>query len=250
MASNKITAKDLRVALISSKLANEFVRQHHYSGKVVPNSKLHFGVYLGNVLHGVMSYGSPMDKSKVIGLVDAGLPKEKAWNSMLELNRMAFDAVLPKNSESRALAVSFRLLRKNAPHIKWILSFSDGTASGDGTIYRASGFSLTQVKENSTLYIFPDGARIASLTLTNGGDQANRLKACRKYGIKYVPGASMRPFIEAGAYPAPGYQLRYIKVLDPSAKIACPILPFSAIDEIGAGMLRGKQITRAERMGK
>lgn len=82
--------KDIIVKVIPSKAANDFVRLNHYSGKVVNNSKLHFGAFLNNRLHGVMSFGSPLDKRKVLPLVEGTL-----WNEMLELNRMAFDDTLP-----------------------------------------------------------------------------------------------------------------------------------------------------------
>jgi hypothetical protein len=57
-------AKEILVKVIPAKVANEFVKKHHYSGKVVPNSALHFGCFLDDKLHGVMSYGSPTSKSK------------------------------------------------------------------------------------------------------------------------------------------------------------------------------------------
>jgi len=140
-------AKEIIVKVIPSKIANEFVKKHHYSGKVANNSSLHFGCFLDDKLHGVLSYGSPLDKSKVLPLVDSGdKTKNEKWNEMLELNRMAFDDYLPKYSESRCIAISIKLIKKNAPQIKWLLSFSDGTQCGDGTIYRASGFILTQIK--------------------------------------------------------------------------------------------------------
>lgn len=63
-------AKEIIVKVIPPKIANEFVKKHHYSGKVVPNSQLHFGAFLDGKLHGVMSYGPSMDKSKLITLVD------------------------------------------------------------------------------------------------------------------------------------------------------------------------------------
>ena len=139
-------AKEIIVKVIPAKIANEFVKKHHYSGKVVQNSSLHFGAFLDGKLHGVMSYGTSMDKRKVLPLVNGTL-----WNEMLELNRMAFDDYLPKNSESRCIAISIKLIKKNAPHIKWILSYSDGAQCGDGSIYRASGFDLTGIKENKTI---------------------------------------------------------------------------------------------------
>ena len=161
-------AKEIIVKVIPSKVANAFVKNHHYSGKVVPNSNLHFGAFLDGRLHGVASFGNSMSKDKVVGLVDIGKPKHKAWNCFLELNRMAFDDYLPKYSESRVLSICFKLIRKNAPHIKWILSFSDGTASGDGTIYRATGFALTSIKVNKSILVLPDGERVASFLKCRG----------------------------------------------------------------------------------
>lgn len=38
-----------------------------------------------------------------------------------------------------------------------------------------------------------------------------------------------------------------LNLIDKSCKITVPILPFSKIDEIGAGMYKGKKITLAER---
>ena len=46
--------------------------------------------------------------------------EDTGWNEFLELNRMAFDSVLPRNSESRAISMSIRLLKKYAPQVKWI----------------------------------------------------------------------------------------------------------------------------------
>lgn len=145
-------ALDVELKVIPSSIANPFVKRVHYSGKVVNNSTLHFGAFLDGRLHGVMSFGSPTDKRKVLGLVE-GTP----WNGMLELNRMAFDDFLPRNSESRAIGMAMRLIKKNAPHVKWVLSFADGCQCGDGTIYRASNFVLTGIARNDTLRIDPRG---------------------------------------------------------------------------------------------
>ena len=221
-------AKEIIVKVIPSKIANEFVKKHHYSGKVVPNSTLHFGCFLDNQLHGVMSYGCSMQKSSIIGLV-----KPCLWNEMLELNRMAFDEYLPKYSESRCISISIKLIKKNAPHIKWIISYADGCQCGDGTIYRASGFQLTGIKQNSTMLLMPNGTIMADKTLNNSN-----------YKVK---GESAGYWKKNGAKAIDGKQLRYIYLIDKTCKITVPILPFSKIDEMGAGMYKGKKITLAER---
>lgn len=261
-------AKDIILKVIPSKTANEFVKKHHYSGKVVQNSSLHFGAFLGGKLHGVMQYGSPLDKRKVLPLVTGTL-----WNEMLELNRMAFDEHLPKNSESRCLAISFRLIRKNAPQIKWVLSFSDGTQCGDGAIYRASGFVLTSIKKNNQIWEAPgqSDARESRIALTDNrsfGEQEkarktlSRVSATKGSNITHTfalrvhgeqsftnGAASMKAYIAAGFKPLEGYQLRYIYFLHPEEKqnLNAPIIPFTDIDKIGAGMYLGQKITLAER---
>ena len=241
-----VTAKDIIVKVIPSNIANNFVKKHHYSGKVVNNSSLHFGVFLGNMLHGVMSYGSPMDKRKVLGLVVNKKTGEPVlWNEMLELNRMAFDDVLPKNSESRAIAVSFRLLKKNAPHIKWVLSFADGTQCGDGTIYRASGFSLTGMSTASMIEL-PERL----WKYNGGGSYAHRMSLQAKSSVLY--NILNKELDMQGQYKqlewyaeklntkiVEGYQFRYIKILNNDYKLNIEELPFSAIDEAGGGMYKG-----------
>ena len=215
-------AKEIIVKVINSKVANAFVKKHHYSGKVVNMSSLHFGCFLDNQLHGVMSYGSPMDKRNVLPLVDSGETDiNKRWNEMLELNRMAFDDYLPKYSESRCIAISIRMIKKNAPQIKWILSYSDATQCGDGTIYRASGFKLTQINKNGTIYRLANGEIVAKR-----GDS--------KYDFK-------------GAKALEGFQNRYILLIDKSCKIVPEILDFKKIDELGAGMYKGEKITLQKR---
>lgn len=153
-------AKEIIVKVIPGKIAVPFIKKHHYSGKVVNNSCLHFGAFLDGKLHGVLSYGPSLDKSKMLSLVDG-----TGWNEFLELNRMAFDDYLPRNSESYCIAKTIKLIKKNAPQIKWIVSFADGCSCGDGTIYRASNFVLTAIKPNYNLVLLPTGEKIHKMTL-------------------------------------------------------------------------------------
>jgi hypothetical protein len=214
-------AKEIIVKVISSKIANEFVKKNHYSGKVVPNSTLHFGCFLDDKLHGVMSYGNCINKKGTINLV-----KGTGWNQFIELNRMAFDDYLPKYSESRCIAISIKLIRKNAPQIKWIISFADGTQCGDGTIYRASGFSLVGIVKNTALKVNPKNGEAMHVI------QAHHLKISKEF-------RSWKSF--------EGYQLKYIYLIDKSCEITLPIIPFSKIDQLGVGMYKGKNISLAER---
>jgi hypothetical protein len=263
------TAKDIVVRPITSADANRVVRRFHYSGKVVNNSQLHFGVFLGDACGGAMSFGPPLDRRKLVGLV-----RGTKWNEFLELNRMAFGDLLPRNSESRALAVAFRLIRKAYPHVQWVVSFADAAQCGDGTIYRAAGFVLTSIKRNNQVWEAPQaGPRESRASLTaqghkggaeqkrqaarfcrkgltspeNPGVQAAAIRLSRGHATKAgnileTGGASMKGFIEAGFKPIPGFQLRYVYFLDPTARerLTVPVIPFAKIGEVGAGMYKGK----------
>lgn len=214
-------AKEIIVKVIPSKLANEFVKKHHYSGKVVPNSTLHFGCFLDNKLGGVMSFGPSINKKGTINLV-----KDTGWNEFIELNRMAFSDALPKYSESRCIAIAIRLIKKNAPHIKWIISFADGTQCGDGTIYRASGFKLIDIVENTALRINPKTGESMHVI------QAHHLKMSKEFRTWQA---------------IKGYQLKYVYLIDKKAILNKPILDFKKIDEMGAGMYKGQKIKLSER---
>ncbi len=213
--------KDIQIKIINSKIANDFVRKYHYSKKVVPNSTLHFGAFLDNRLHGVLSYGPSINKKGTINLVE-----NTGWNEFIELNRMAFDDYLPRNSESRCIAITIKLIKKNAPQIKWIISFADGTQCGDGTIYRASGFKLVGIVDNTALRINPKTGESIHVI------QAHHLKITNEF-------KKWKPF--------EGKQLKYIYLIDKTCKINAKILPFSYIDIVNAGMYKGQKISLEKR---
>lgn len=216
-----MSAKDIIVKPIKTADANRIVKSCHYSGKVVPNSQLHLGVFLNGQCGGAMQFGPSMRKDLIRPLV-----RDTKWNGFIELNRMAFADWLPRNSESRAIAVAMRLIRKAYPHIEWVVSFADGTQCGDGTIYRASGFLLTAIKKNSEMVIHPQTGEIMATMAAYHKGHASEISTWRRI---------------------PGFMLRYIYFINPSARdrLTVPILPFTEIQRRGAGMYRGKSTKRA-----
>lgn len=232
-------AKDILVRPVSKRDADALVERVHYSGKTVNNSQLHLGVFYAGKLEGAMQFGPSLDKRKIQGLV-AGT----GWNEFLELNRMAFGEALPRNSESRALAVAFRMLRKHAPHVKWVVSFADGTQCGDGTIYRAAGFILTGITVSENLCRLPSGVVIHKMTLESGPDRPRpELGGRTYYGVTGGKYNFRRYVAEVGGTILPGFQLRYVYFLDPAyrARLTVPELPYTAIGEVGATMYKGKR---------
>jgi hypothetical protein len=233
-----LSAKAIIVKPISSADAARIVKACHYSGKVVQNSQLHFGVFLDGKCGGAMQFGPSLDKRKMLGIVEG-----TKWNGFLELNRMAFADWLPRNSESRAIAVAMRIIRKAYPHIEWVVSFADGTQCGDGTIYRASGFVLTGINQSMNLVRRGDGVVIHKMTLESNPTSKRKELGGRSYyeitGGKYDLEAYRKA---TGGQVIPGFQLRYLYFLNSDARqrLTCPVIPFSEIERRGAGMYLGK----------
>lgn len=230
----QLVKNKLLVKLISKPLADSIVKKYHYSGKVVQNSKINFGVYYNDILEGAIQFGSPLDKKKVIGYV-----KNSRWNSFFEINRMAFSDVLPRNSESRALSISMKMIKKNYPFVNWILTFADATSCGDGTIYRACGFYLVGVNKNSTIYEMPDGALISNIAMRMSPTFQ------KKYIGKMVYDKGVQiAKKEKGAVLKKGFQIRYIKFLDEKYKkhLTLDILDYSELDKKDARMYKGMRV--------
>lgn len=211
-------AKLLHVAPISSRDAKRMVLALHYSGTVVTKSKLHLGVFLGGRCCGVMSFGQAMFQSQMLGLV-----RGSELDSFLELNRMAFSDALPRNSESRAIAIACRLLRQRAPQLKWLISFADATQCGDGTIYRAAGFLLTAIKRNTSLRRDPVSGRVMQSV---GAHKRGLDKVFRSWE------------------PVPGYSLRYVRFLDPAwrDRLTVEPIPYERLRKLGVSMYRGRRL--------
>ena len=261
-------ARDIIVKPISARDAIRIIKALHYSGKVVQNSQVHFGVYLDGKCGGALQFGPSLDKRKMVGLIEG-----TKWNEFMELNRLALADWLPRNGESRVIAITMRMLRRNYPWLRWVVSFADACQCGDGTIYRASGFVLTGIKTNNQIWKAPTGEVFNDTSIRPGiGGERERERAAQVFSrtsltdgrskqqqqqqaaaivsrtttkgkhILNSGASSMAAFKEAGWRPIPGFQLRYIYFLDPTARerLTVPIIPFSEIERRGAGMYRGK----------
>lgn len=224
-------AKKIRVVPILAADANRMVKAIHYSGKIVQNSQVHLGVFLDGKCGGAMQFGPSTDKRKLQSLV-----RDTRWNGFIELNRMAFADWLPRNSESRALSQAFRIIKRGYPSLEWIVSFADGCQCGDGAIYRACGFVLTGIKNNSSLYRFPDGEVVSSLGIKTGFNWQ-----LKKFGRVVRGESAVRLAKQMGAVRLDGFQLRYVYFLNPAARnrLTVPVIPFSEIRRRGALMYKG-----------
>lgn len=73
-------------------------------------------------------------------------------------------------------------------------------------------------------------------------------KECEYLGIPQTY-RTVGEWKKLGAKYIEGFQLRYIYFIDKTyrRRLTVPEIPFSKIDEVGAGMYKGEKITQAER---
>ena len=119
--------------------ANRVFTKFHYAHRAVPISEC-FGAYKVDkmqTLVGAISFGKPASNS----LCEGCCGKENAYR-IFELNRLWMSNECPKNSESRFIGWSLRILKQLHPD--WILvSYADTEQNHSGAIYRATGWIYT-----------------------------------------------------------------------------------------------------------
>ena len=200
------------LALLDRQIANGIIIANHYSRRVYRASTLHLGVWIEGELVGVLQYGFAMNPASA-GSVVTGT----AMNEYLELNRMWLDDAAPRNSESKALAYSIRLIRRMRPAVKWIQSFADERCGLFGTVYQAAGF--TYHGEHVGRFWELDGEFYHDSLMTNGKTAATPRAAHLRANRERATLHRLRQF-------------RYLRFLKPRFAKGCryPARPFPKPD--------------------
>jgi len=152
---------DYFVKEIDSKDARRIVSRYHYSGKVVPNSKLHLGIFknvgYGDELVGCLSYGTSINSEKTTLKISDSL-------KMMELNRMVMTDHEPRNAESKALSMCNKWLKQNTD-VEWLLSFSDGKEDNVGYIYQANNWKYLGYIISDSFYELDDNEFLHNISI-------------------------------------------------------------------------------------
>ena len=154
---NSFPKPDLKVDWCSYEAAKYAVEHWHYSRRM-PNSKLaklgvwELGKFIGAVVFGA---GATQNLVKPYGLGNT---------QGCELVRVALrDHVTPV---SRIIAISLRMLKREMPGLRLVVSFADPEHCHVGGIYQAGGWVFTGVSDVSDEYIV-NGRRLHGRSLSN-----------------------------------------------------------------------------------
>lgn len=145
-----IKNKNYYVKEIPKEEGAKIIKEFHYSHKNIGYSTLYLGVFSNetDTLKGCLSFGKCLN-------ADATPPKilkGSNRNNMYELNRMVMSDDSPKLSESQAIGLCLKYIKRNYPHILYILSFSDGKEGNFGIIYQATNWTYLGYLKSSSFY--------------------------------------------------------------------------------------------------
>ena len=139
------------VVKITSKLGKEFVIKNHYSHGI-HNGPMCYGLFDNDILIGVCAFATPCSEA-----VRASVFGSQYKNSVTELHRLVLIDKTLKNSESYFIARSLKLLKKDKPNIKAVVSFADATEGHIGIIYQATNALFTGSSSKATFYLDESG---------------------------------------------------------------------------------------------
>ena len=127
-----VPVNQMRVIKVDCKFARPYIATFHYSKTMPDSTKYVYAGYLGDKLCGIVCYGMGCGKNQHTALI----PDIKN-GQYCELTRLWCPNDMPKNTESKLISESLKMLPKE---IKLILSFSDNSKNHNGIIYQATNW--------------------------------------------------------------------------------------------------------------
>ena len=139
MDNNLLQSRDYYIDLINSSKANKMTALYHYSGVGFKKAKLNQGIYRksDDMLVGVLQWGcSAQEGIRLDRYVKEEIKKEE----YLELNRFCMVDSEGPNSESQAISLGIKWIKKNRPDIRLLVSYAGRKEGNYGYIYQATNW--------------------------------------------------------------------------------------------------------------
>ena len=122
---------------ISNKKALKIVQRIHQSSDTLPTQTKHcLGVYINDILEGVITLGYGTRPKHTIQKLFPSLNISDYY----EIGRMCINNDYKTNTESQMLSKTMKYIKKNFPNIKLIFTWANGLLGKIGTVYQASNF--------------------------------------------------------------------------------------------------------------
>lgn len=158
--TESLKVREMVVAPVSTSDVHEFSRRYHYTS-TGGNASWRWGLWHGVTLLGIVAYNLPTRETceSVFG------PEhfDKVWH----MGRLALADEAPRNSESRLIAGSLHLIKRDHPNVWGVLTYAATDAGHLGYVYQATNALYTGTGGDS--HYFVDGTGKRRSTYLNGG---------------------------------------------------------------------------------
>lgn len=170
--------KDMKVSRAPSKDVDEFCQRWHYSN-TGGNMSWNYGLWDGFTLVGVVSYNLPTMETC------ASFFGQERWEWVVHMGRLVCAQDAPRNSESRLIAGSLRMLKIDRPVVRAVVSFAAVGQGHIGYVYQATNALYCGTTQKNHFYIDDLGKRRSS----KQGKHLSIPKAlARGWTVHYEPG--------------------------------------------------------------
>jgi hypothetical protein len=146
---NGVKVKDMVVKEVDVSFARPYIAKYHYS-KTMPDSTVYvYAGFYNEKLAGIVCYGmgTGLNQYKyVIPNIEKG--------QYVELTRLWSPDEMPKNTESKLISQSIKMLPKD---IKLILSYADDSKNHKGYVYQATNFYYLGINNGGKMLVTKDG---------------------------------------------------------------------------------------------
>ena len=170
----------MKLEIASKKAIDYAIRKWHYSRKV-PAVKLGYSVFNGTgEWCGIIAYGIGANPQ-------IGKPYGLAMGEIVELLRVALNG--KQETTTKAVSLSLKLLKKDLPLVRLVVSYADSKQGHLGIIYQASNWIYTMESKCDYYIEKSTGRLLHSKTAAEkykGLDRSNLLTVPQKPKYKYV----------------------------------------------------------------
>lgn len=210
-----ISNKKYFVAPLNSSKAYQFICMYHYSHIGFKKASINLGIFTkeDKKLVGVLQWGCAA-QTKI--RLDRYVKEPIETKEYLELNRFAIADSEGKNSESQAISLGIKWIKRNRPDIRLLVSYSGRIEGNYGYIYQATNWEYLGYFISNGFWKLDNLERHAITVQMN----------YKKYGQQYKNSLDYLIHTYKDVRQYDSKQFIYIIRLDKTLTPASPILPY------------------------
>jgi hypothetical protein len=185
-------ARELKVKQVDASYVRQYVATYHYSHIMPDNAFECFAGFYGDKLAGVVVFGNGASNNTFTALIP-----DMELKNCRELTRLWCPDSMPKNTETRIISESIKLLPKE---VYLIVSFADPSHNHNGTIYQASNFIYTG--KSSPSHMLTNGTEVFHVRTIGSYKRRHpelreltNKEVMEKYGWKYCESVGKHRYV-------------------------------------------------------